>query len=198
MWGNHHISPRLLKSEVNVWVEREFLKAKIFITLEILVLQNPLNGRDSDEMRWDSSFFNHQGSRYESSPFRDVLKFPFLEILESPADIQLKIHWFQQMLGAQCQNPPVQWPELCGMGAAEFLLAPKVPLHTVNTLSYHDCLVKCMRFFVLKAMAVAFWVVRGLLTLFPLLVCSPELAFPWEWCCGSGWSTQDRGAAEIV
>lgn len=144
------------------------------------------------QLRWDSRFFNHQGGRYESSPFRDVLKFPFLEVLESPADVQLKIPWFQQMLGDQCQNLPVQWPELCRLVAAEFLLPPNVPVHPVNMLNYHDCLVKCMKFFFLKPMAIAFWVVRGVLTIFPLSVCTPNLSLSWEQCHGSGWSTQDK------
>lgn len=177
---------------LSVCVEREFLRAK----KDLHYLRD--TGKNlwmaAIQMRWDTSFFNHQGSRYESSPFRDVLKFPFLEALESPADIQLKIHWFQQMLGDQCQNLPVQWPELCRMGCKS-LLPPNVPLHTPN---YHDCPVKCMRFVVLKPMAIAFWVVRGLLTIFPLLVCTLSLSFSGEQCRDSSWSTQDKGAAEIA
>lgn len=127
MWGNHHISPRLLKSEFSAKCVcgEGILQSKEGSSLPEWYRHNKNLWMAVIQMRWDSSFFNHQGSRYESSPFRDVLKFPFLEVLESPADIQLKIHWFQQMLGDQSQNLPVQWPELCRMVGSEIPPVPK-------------------------------------------------------------------------
>lgn len=47
-------------------------------------------------------------------------------------------------------------------------------------------------------MAIAICVVRDLLTIFPLLVWTPNLSFSWEQCHGSGWPKQDKGAAEVA